>query len=382
MEENNLNGNNVSNNGLNAAPVTPEPTPVAPVTPVAPATPEVAPVTPVAQATPEVAPVTPEVAPATPEVPATPEAPITPEAPAVEAAAPEVTPAPEGESAPATEAPTGEAPVEEKKSNKTLIILIAVAAVLAIGACLWFFVFNKKEEPAPAPDNGTVASGEKVVYDDYEFLVPNGYKVQEVDGVNAVVDEANKIAIGMTVLNFKYSDVIAEKDSIKSDFEPTFTVNNFGEETYNGKSFLCIDGYLNGSNSFVGIAEVDSTHVVEIVVVAFGTKTAKEAFADIAPSVNSAKYVGVSNFSGETNPVNPYELVPAGINNPFETEVPVDYNNDENPVEEPTVEPSVDDLPSGEVTEPPVDDTENNNEVPADDNSGETVDGSDTNTIE
>ena len=116
---------NNENNGLNnmGQPVPPTEVPGA-AQPVTPLTQET--VQPTPEAVPVEAPATPEVAPVASETPAEPVTPVTPEAPTGE---------------------TTTAPTEEKKDNKLAIILIVFAVVLAIGACLWFFVFNKKEEP-------------------------------------------------------------------------------------------------------------------------------------------------------------------------------------------------------------------------------------------
>ena len=119
---------NNENNGLNnmGQPVPPTEVPGA-AQPVTPLTQET--VQPTPEAVPVEAPATPEVAPVASETPAEPVTPVTPEAPTGE---------------------TTTAPTEEKKDNKLAIILIVFAVVLAIGACLWFFVFNKNE----SGDNG------------------------------------------------------------------------------------------------------------------------------------------------------------------------------------------------------------------------------------
>ena len=77
-------------------------------------------------------------------------------------AAPQPQPAPRPAAPQPQPAPRPAAPQQGKKKNKTLLIIITSVVLLAgIGAALWFFVFNKKDEPKTELTENTQAAAQQ-----------------------------------------------------------------------------------------------------------------------------------------------------------------------------------------------------------------------------
>ena len=222
-----------------------------------------------------------------------------------------VTPTPVTEQPqPAAAAPATEAP---KKSNKVLIIVIAVLAVVLIGLVLWKFVFSVDNKDVPAtPDAPTkpvepetpsqpVASANTVTIDDYEYQLADGYELYEYNGQKAIINKADKTLTMFKVYrNTKYSLFVSSTDSLKTEFaNGGFTINDSGEKTLGGKQWLFFDLSVSQSQLLTAVTSINDRDSIQLAVYKYGTKSNDEILTSLAPIVSSVKYVGTSNFADE-----------------------------------------------------------------------------------
>ena len=219
----------------------------------------------------------------------------------------DVTPSPE--MGPSTETPTpgveGESPApvvsEKPKTNlKSIIILVVLFAIL-IGVCLWRFVFTGDDEEEPLPVDNTneveqpVTVAKATKFGDYEFVLPEGYEVEEHDGFTWILNYTNLTALRYEVFdNVPYALFVKEKETYASYLG--VNAEDITAEKVSDQDFLLYNfDTEDGGKGVIALTSFMGKHSVMLLLYVYDDSNIVERLADFVPMLGTANYLGTAN---------------------------------------------------------------------------------------
>ncbi len=232
-------------------------------------------------------------------------------------------PAPMGpQPAPVYQQPVYQQPVQQEppKKNKSFLIIVIILVLVIVGLVV-FFVLKKtgnndngtpqNNNTAPTVETNTntnvnttpVSSGNKGVYESFEFELPSGYEeVEDPDSLH-IVNMTKKVeAMVFVDRGYTVEDAIASLDDIKAEFqEAGITFQETKEITINNHKFLVLIGVAENIPIIFTYNTVGNYSVASSLIYNVGSESNDSVINELGTMLSNGQDKGTSSFTPGEN---------------------------------------------------------------------------------
>jgi large-conductance mechanosensitive channel len=200
---------------------------------------------------------------------------------------------------------------EKKKSNVPFIILLVIMILIIIGLAVFIFISLYKnnttteasstetvEKETEEKSTTEVSTTNKLIIDNYEFTIPNGYKTSEQDSYWKILNSSSTALLFIDgIINQSYDVYVSNAETIKLSYTNAgYVVNGYTTKTVGNVNYLIYDVDYSNQNMYDIYAKLDDTHILMGSIMISPSTTYDNALEEFNTIISSAK--GGNNTSG------------------------------------------------------------------------------------
>lgn len=195
----------------------------------------------------------------------------------------------------------------KKNNNIPFIIVLVILSLIIIGLVIFIFInilnnssdntskieketveVEKEEGNKSTPTN--IDTSNKITIDDYEFIIPNGYKTSQESGVCLIMDDEKSVIFELdAVANESFSDYILHSEDLKTEFiNKGFVVNGYTTKTVGNIDYLLYDVTKDGVNMNLYVAKIDEFDIAIGAIVISPSTTYDNALVKLSTILSTA----------------------------------------------------------------------------------------------